>query len=179
MVEQRSARRSDRPAIDLSEQTPTVARLPSPRGESIGIPEVRRRRSALAIAMADLESAISRPGPGRTEQWRTEVHHALDEVRDALVRHIIVTESPDSFQEHILKRLPELTPRVRRLRRDHNRAHHLVNEAYIALEAPIDDAFVEEARDRVTEVLLHLSHHRQRGSDLIWEAFNIDIGGEQ
>lgn len=146
---------------------------------SVRLAEVRRRRSNLAHAMSRLESAVSRPGPGRLPEWRRGVTVALDGLRDALLRHVEVTEADDSFQVQITERMPQLSPKVARLRRDHRRAHGLVAATYVALDAIDDDSMVEDVRERVNELLLHLSHHRQRGSDLIWEAFQVDVGGEQ
>ncbi len=44
---------------------------------------------------------------------------------------------------------------------------------------PVDDArSVDETRDEIQRVLGRLVKHRQRGADLVWEAYNRDIGGD-
>jgi hypothetical protein len=37
---------------------------------------------------------------------------------------------------------------------------------------PLDDA-----RDDLQRLLGRIVHHRQLGADLVWEAYNLDIGG--
>jgi hypothetical protein len=37
---------------------------------------------------------------------------------------------------------------------------------------------VEAIRDLGTTLLGHLARHRQRGADLVYEAYQADIGGE-
>jgi hypothetical protein len=38
---------------------------------------------------------------------------------------------------------------------------------------------VAEARDGIQSVLGLLVKHRQRGADLLWEAYNLDTGGAE
>jgi len=39
------------------------------------------------------------------------------------------------------------------------------------------DVFVDTLRADLTEMLCALAHHRQRGADLIYSAYAVDIGG--
>ena len=39
------------------------------------------------------------------------------------------------------------------------------------------EVYVDALRADLTEMLCALAHHRQRGSDLIWAAYDVDIGG--
>jgi hypothetical protein len=36
---------------------------------------------------------------------------------------------------------------------------------------------LEQARDDLQRLLGKIVHHRQLGADLVWEAYNLDIGG--
>ena len=40
-----------------------------------------------------------------------------------------------------------------------------------------DALSVDEARDEIQRLLGRLVKHRQRGADLVWEAYTRDIGG--
>ena len=44
--------------------------------------------------------------------------------------------------------------------------------------AATDVEDVDEVRDAGLALLGRLSRHRQRGADLIWDAYQTDIGGE-
>ena len=39
------------------------------------------------------------------------------------------------------------------------------------------EPFVDSLRADLTEMLCALAHHRQRGADLIFAAYDVDIGG--
>ena len=38
---------------------------------------------------------------------------------------------------------------------------------------------VDEARDDLQRFIGSVIRHRQRGADLVWEAYNVDIGGHE
>ena len=44
-------------------------------------------------------------------------------------------------------------------------------------EPPVAETDVDDLRERATGLLGHLVRHRQRGADLIYEAYQTDIGG--
>ena len=44
-------------------------------------------------------------------------------------------------------------------------------------EAPVGEDDIDDLRERATELLGHIVRHRQRGADLIYEAYETDIGG--
>ena len=39
------------------------------------------------------------------------------------------------------------------------------------------DGWVDDLRTELTALLAALAKHRQRGADLVYEAFDVDIGG--
>ena len=61
--------------------------------------------------------------------------------------------------------------------------HHvkiLPAEASALIDSARDQssAAVEDVRRRCDELLSHFEQHRRRGSQLVWDAFNRDLGGE-
>ena len=52
-----------------------------------------------------------------------------------------------------------------------------IAEAVAASEPPVTNDDVADLRERGTDLLARLSRHRQRGADLIFEAYDTDIGG--
>jgi hypothetical protein len=42
-----------------------------------------------------------------------------------------------------------------------------------------DDGPLDDVRDDLQRVMGLVVRHRQRGADLVWEAYNLDIGGAE
>ena len=142
--------------------------------------EVKRRRKTLHDTLVHLEEAISSPASGRIPQWTAQVVKEMHEIRDAFDQHIMVTEKPDGLYEEILQHAPRLQNGVSRLKDEHPEISRGIDEMIARLEAtevgsvqwPLDDA-----RDDLQRFIGRVIRHRQRGADLVWEAYNVDIGG--
>ena len=142
---------------------------------------VRARREEMLDAILALESALARAAPGRVDEWREEVRDALGTLRDEVTEHIAATEEPDGFLAQIVADAPHLSQKAKRLRVDHELMIDTLAEVTRYLDqGPGDDAdrWVTEVRRRFTELLGLLVRHRQAGADVIYEAYNYDIGGE-
>jgi hypothetical protein len=142
--------------------------------------EVKRRRRTLHDTIVHLEESISSPAAGRIAGWTAGVLKEMGEVREAFDQHIMVTEKPDGLYEEILQRAPRLEGNVRRLRDEHPDISSSIDLMLARLEQtevggvswPLDDA-----RDDLQRFIGRIVRHRQRGADLVWEAYNVDIGG--
>lgn len=136
---------------------------------------VRVRRAGLRVAMCELEDALDAPAPGRVDEWTHGVRGALANVHDVWTRHVVDTESPGAFLDELVEEEPRLANQVRRLREEHGEILSvlLAAEDHLA-RTPID---VEAVRATLTTLLSELARHRQRGADLVYEAYDVDIGG--
>jgi hypothetical protein len=140
----------------------------------------RQRRKTLHDTLVHLEEAISSPAAGRIADWTASVLKETIEVREAFAQHIVVTERPDGLYEEILERAPRLAGNVGKLKDEHPEIEKAVEEMVLRLEQteiggvgwPLDDA-----RDDLQRFIGRVIRHRQRGADLVWEAYNVDIGG--
>lgn len=145
------------------------------RGRDDGMESVRIRRAGLKAAMSGLELALAAAARGREEEWGAGVRESLDSLQDVWNRHVLETESPGAFLDELVGEAPRLANSVQRLRDEHS---EILSELIAADEAmraePVD---VEGVRERLTAVLCMLARHRQRGADLVYEAFDVDIGG--
>jgi len=149
------------------------------------IPEViesaRSRRAGLRSAMSGLEYALAAPAPHRVEEWRRGVNDALLSLHDVWTRHIVETEAPGAFLDELVGEAPRLSTPAARLRREHNEILAVITRSEKALgQVLLDDdhdRFVDTLRADLTEMLCALAHHRQRGADLIFAAYDVDIGG--
>jgi hypothetical protein len=142
--------------------------------------EARKRRQTLHDALIHLEMAISSPAAGRIPDWSAQVTKDLIGVRDAFDQHIEATEKPDGLYDEIMQRAPRLAHTVDRLREEHPPIAGSIASTIARMEA--DDVLrdtwpVDQARDDLQRLIGGLVRHRQKGADLVWEAYNVDIGG--
>lgn len=141
--------------------------------------EAARRRADLHHALVAVERVSSSPASGRLETWTGEVVKRLTMLRDAIDEHIEVTERQDGLYDEILHRAPRLSGHVGRLRGEHPSLRDGATGLIEKLHAtPVGDGWsLEDARDDVQRLLGKIVKHRQAGADLVWEAYNLDIGG--
>jgi hypothetical protein len=140
--------------------------------EKSALSDVRRRRRAFHSALVDLEKALA-AAAGRPAEWRQEVKSALVEFDDTLADHVEETEKPGGFFDDILVTAPRLGPSVRRLRDEHTRMRAEVSDLLAWCDK--DEQEIEELRERALDLLRNAVQHRQRGSDLLYEAYEVDV----
>jgi hypothetical protein len=144
--------------------------------------EARQRRKTLHDSLVALEVAISSPASGRIPDWTAVVLKDMVGVRDAFDQHIVVTEKPDGLYEEILGRAPRLEHAIGKLKGEHPDIQEAITMLVARLEQveiggvewPLDDA-----RDDMQRFIGRVIRHRQKGADLVWEAYNVDIGGPE
>ncbi|HWC70849.1 MAG TPA: hypothetical protein VG993_06775 [Actinomycetota bacterium] len=144
--------------------------------------EAKRRRATLHDALVHLEVAISSPAAGRIPAWTALVTKELTGVRDAFDQHVMVTEKPGGLYEEIIMRAPRLDGTVRRLRDEHPDIAEKLGGMMDRIEqTPVGGAEwpLEDARDDLQRFIGTVIRHRQKGADLVWEAYNVDIGGTE
>jgi hypothetical protein len=142
--------------------------------------QARQRRKTLHDTLVHLEEALSSPAASRIPDWTATVLKEMHEVRDAFGQHIIVTEETDGLYDEILDRAPRLAGNVRRLREEHPEIRDGIDAMLERLEDTeigSDRWALEQARDDLQRFIGTVIKHRQRGADLVWEAYNVDIGG--
>jgi len=140
----------------------------------------RMRRKTLHDTLVHLEESISSPAAGRIPAWTASVLKEIIEVREAFDQHVVVTERPDGLYDEILERAPRLDGNLRRLREEHPVIAASVVSMIQRLEQTEiggDDWPLDQARDDLQRFIGQVIKHRQRGADLVWEAYNVDIGG--
>ena len=144
-------------------------------GSPSSVEKVRERRHSLSGAMMDLETMVS--SPSAAEGWHESVGKALAELRLALDEHIAVTEGDGGLLAEILELAPRFSGEVALINAEHEGLIEALERAILTLEGTVeigsDDP--DPIRRRVMTVLGRLSLHRQRGADLIYDAYNVDI----
>jgi hypothetical protein len=139
---------------------------------------VRLRRAGLKSAMSGLEIAIAAPTPGRVGEWAHGVRDALNVLQEVWTRHVVETEAPGAFLDDLVEEAPRLYNQALRLREEHGEILSILLEVEDRLEPDRDDPeWSERLRSVLTSLLVALARHRQRGADLVYEAYAVDIGG--
>jgi hypothetical protein len=128
--------------------------------------------------MEGLELALASAAVGRVEAWGERVSVALEGLSADFSTHIALTEGPGSVHFEVIKAAPRLSHAVANLVAEHAVIAVLIDNLLRQASDPVSPDDVEVIRDLATVLLGRLARHRQRGADLIFEAFETDIGGE-
>jgi hypothetical protein len=101
-------------------------------------------------------------------------------VRETFAAHIDVTEGANGLYQEVLAQAPRLSAAVDRLQHEHADIASAVAEVDSRLDDSMSDAdaWVESIRDAAVRLMGLLVRHRQRGADLVYEAYDVEIGGE-
>jgi ATP phosphoribosyltransferase regulatory subunit HisZ len=144
-----------------------------PLSEPVDI--ARTRRAELLAAITALERALA--APAGDPVWAARVQARTDQLASAFDDHVSATEGPDGMYAEILRTAPRLRFGVDRLATEHDD----IRVAISSLDKLIDDLTepddVGRIRDEGVALLARLVRHRQRGADLVFEAYAQDIGG--
>lgn len=134
----------------------------------------RVHRATLSADIQNVERALA--APAGHPIWRQRVGIRLAALGRAFGEHMAVTEGPDGLYAELLDHAPRLARAVHVLIRE----HAVVLAAIVALRQRVDHAetTVDQIRGWGGDLLRELSRHRQRGADLVYQAYQIDIGGE-
>lgn len=145
-----------------------------------GLESLRLHRAELLESIRTLEQALAAPAAGRARPWAERVNVALVELTADFREHIGLTEGLDGLYHDVLATSPRLTNAVTRLTAEHAEIEGMTARLLDTLAEPSSATHVDVdgVRDDATMLLSRLSRHRQRGADLVYEAFELDIGGE-
>ena len=106
--------------------------------------------------------------------WWSGLSRAVAQLRTAFSAHVDVTEGPTGHYAGLLEHAPRLARGVNDLVDEHRDVLAAFNE----LEDTIERVSPDRVRRQTVRVLRKVWRHRQRGADLVYEAYVIDIGGE-
>lgn len=143
------------------------------------VDQARSARADLRATLVALEDAAAHPAPHRLSEWAMTVHDALVDLGGAFERHIAVTEAPDGLLERIKSEAPRLAAPVSGLVDEHQQLRRRISETVdLARQAAerTDTGAAQEVRQAVTDLMGAIVRHRQTGSDLVYEAYAVDIG---
>lgn len=154
----------------------------TPENGAVTAPTAARRacqHAELIDAMRCVGDAIARPAPTREVEWARHVAQALARLLESLTEHHASAEGHDGLYHEIETAMPRAAQRVHYLRHTNRaiqgRARLLVEEVErVAL--PEGGAFMA-VRASATDLLGEIRNQQAREVDLLFEAFQLDLGG--
>lgn len=139
--------------------------------------QVREHRAELRGAVRQVEDALAAP-LAQGSAWRTRVAVALAELARDFEDHINLTERPGGLYDSARSAAPRLAASAERLVAEHVGLRAGIAACLQSYTEEPDDADLSGLREGATTLLLDLVRHRQRGGDLVYEAYEVDIGGQ-
>ena len=134
-------------------------------------------KDRLRVAREAVEDALLVPAADRT--WLATMTSAVDTLCAAFCRHRDVSEAPGGPLDQAVRRRPELARAATRQRHEHEQILDDIDSVIAALAATeASAADPEDLRWRVGRLQESVRRHMAKGSDLLYEAFVRDEGGE-
>ncbi|MEV0268711.1 MAG: hypothetical protein HOV71_14090 [Hamadaea sp.] len=123
----------------------------------------------LPLAVGGLAKTVAMPPAG--DGWTHRVVAGVQALREELLAHVRDTEGPGGAYAKVLRDAPRLAPGVQALVEDHR-------AILAALDAspPTEPMDVDRLRAWARHLVEDVSSHRQRGANLLYEAYCTDLG---
>jgi sugar phosphate isomerase/epimerase len=138
---------------------------------------VRAHRAELGESLSALDAALLAPVGLGGERWRDRVQAALAELRHDFADHVELTEAEGGLYADITEKAPRLSARVQVLLTEHNEIAELCDATLDRVQHAEPGSDVSTLREELTGLMGRIARHRQRGSDLVYEAYVVDLGG--
>jgi len=132
---------------------------------------IAKRRQRLYDAMRQLEWAAARAS--QQHDWLEIVSGASVELKQALDEHVEQTEGAGEFLEDLVSQAPRLAADADLLRREHRALVSSCERLQSTTRSALD---IGGIRRSVLVLLGLIVEHRQRGAELLYDAFNVDLG---
>lgn len=146
--------------------------------ERVLLGELRSRRAELRQAISGLEQALAGPARDGSGHWADHVRSATRRLSADFAQHVEITEGPEGLYQELRLAAPRLSGPVEDLTRDHARIRAHVDGLLVLLARAGADGDAQRVRELGTALIGALLRHRQRGADLVYEAYDVDLGGE-
>ena len=130
------------------------------------------RRVRLKSAVSSVERAAA--APSAKQGWRDELINQLEDLRIALDQHVDEVEGESGLLAELIQVAPRLVNKIDRVRDEHP---GLVAQVAAAILSVKESDSPEHTRATVLDALVAIAQHRQKGADLVYEGYSVDIGG--
>jgi hypothetical protein len=131
---------------------------------------------ALGASIRLLTKNVTGFQPDSEPSWRARVAGLLNPLRAAFAAHRAATEGATGLYAEVVQDAPRLARTVDGLVEEHATLDGAM--ARLARIASSVESDAEALRHEAMVILAALAQHRQRDSDLVYDAYTTDIGGE-
>ena len=152
-----------------------MASEPTPDAEAFE--RSREKRRGVQRASAELEEALARPAGQDAKVWSAKTARAVHVLSEAFDNHVQQSEGPGGLLSEILETAPRLAHGVDRVKQEHRDLFGQISELEDRVEGNEDPACIAGIRDEAACLVRAIADHRQRGADLVYEAYSVDIEG--
>jgi hypothetical protein len=136
----------------------------------------RAHRRGVRTASLELEEAIARPAGQDASKWSAATAVRCQTLIEAFRYHVEQSEGPGGLLPEIVATAPRLARAVDQVKQEHRNLLVEMGRLHAAAgSGGLGD--VEAVRRKALDLLQALAAHRQRGSDLIYEAYLVDVEG--
>ncbi len=141
-------------------------------------PEATEALSAAREARITLKAAVSAvevaaAAPAGDPDWGDELGRELRRLRAAFDDHVTEVEGEDGLLTELMAEAPQLANQINAVKEEHPVLCQRIDDT---IEMVASGAEPIAVRDAVLDTLLGIARHRQHGSDLVYQAYSIDIG---
>lgn len=139
------------------------------------------RREAIRVATESLEDVL---GQARPTELTSRVQHSLSQLQEAFSRHAHVADSPQGLHDSIIETDPRLKHTADQLLAEHLELQDRISGLRERMAAAADSTAVKTAqtlnpsqvREAAEDLVHELHRHLERGTALVYEALERDIG---
>jgi hypothetical protein len=135
----------------------------------------REKRRGVRQASADLEEALARPASQDAKGWSAGTADCLALLAAAFEMHAHQSEGPDGLLAEIIEVSPRCAPAVEQVKRDHRDILTELRQLEGTARRCDDVSQIKDVREHALGLVQAIARHRQRGADLIYEAYSVDI----
>jgi hypothetical protein len=134
--------------------------------------QARDERSRMLDVMRKLEAGLAAASTTRERRWVECVYDLLLEMQDVLKETRESADAKGSLLDRLVDEYPRLHGRAQRLRAEYDKLQQLVQ----TLVQSIESDNVETVRQQLGSLLTKLRSVQAHETELIFEAFHVDIG---
>jgi hypothetical protein len=134
--------------------------------------QARVERSRMLDVMRQLEDGLAAASTTRERRWVERVYDALLELQDVLKETRQSAHADGSLLDRLVDEYPRLHGRAQRLRAEYDKLQQLIQ----TLVQSIDSDNVDTVRQQLGSLLTKLRTVQAQETELIFEAFHVDIG---
>jgi hypothetical protein len=139
---------------------------------------VRQRRIRLRVSTEHLKTALASAVGDPTGGSCADILGPALDLQRCLAMHIEATEGPDGFHSEMLATAPRLAHDVRILVREHSQLAAMLSDIVSRSGQQATAGNIDAIQRIGTSLFPTITRHLQHGSDLVYEAYESDLGGE-